>query len=299
MIKNPHPLVEVLLVCFNSEGTIFRTLSSIDTQTYPSLSVTIIDDGSSDNTVSIISEWMNLSHIKEKRLLSYDINKGLSLRLSEFIPLKDTQYLARIDSDDFWKPDKISKQVSLMIASSHLAVCGTSVELFFIDPIQHAQKVRKHTHRLDFFSNYLIYYKNIFAHSSLLFRIEPFLAVNGYRNALKYSQDYDILLRLRENGYVFSSIRECLVYLGQSQKQISAKKQTEQLECVYISQKSLGLPVIHTKISKVLNSNQSKFTKIKQVLLSGSKLSYILYHFFTYFRLWLCNNGYRWIHPDW
>ena len=69
-----------------------------------------------------------------------------------------------------------------MIASSQIAVCGTSVELFFLDPIQHAQKVRKHTHRLDFFSNYLIYYKNIFAHSSLLFRIEPFLAVNGYRN---------------------------------------------------------------------------------------------------------------------
>ena len=37
MIKNQHPLVEVLLVCFNSEGTIFRTLSSIDTQTYQSL----------------------------------------------------------------------------------------------------------------------------------------------------------------------------------------------------------------------------------------------------------------------
>ena len=200
-------------MCFNSEGTIFRTLSSIDTQTYQSLSVTIIDDGSSDNTVSIISEWMNLSHIKEKRLLSYDINKGLSLRLSEFIPLKDTQYLARIDSDDFWKPDKISKQVSLMIASSQIAVCGTSVELFFIDPIQHAQKVRKHTHRLDFFSNYLIYYKNIFAHSS-------FLSVSN-----RFLLSMDIVMRLSipktmiscygsGNGYVFISIRERLVYLN-------------------------------------------------------------------------------------
>lgn len=105
--------------CYNSENTISEAIASVLKQYYINWELLIVDDASSDNSLFIISKF-NDKRIKLNKNL---INVGISESRNRAISLARGRYIAFLDSDDLWLPEKLSKQIPLLDADE-AAVCS-------------------------------------------------------------------------------------------------------------------------------------------------------------------------------
>ena len=116
------PMVSVLIPTYNSEKTIRRALSSVFAQTLQPVEVIVVDDGSSDNTASIVENFphpMKPGFLKTVRL---DSNYGPSYARNIGWEMASGEFLAFLDSDDSWHPRKLEIQSSYMLEHDELAL---------------------------------------------------------------------------------------------------------------------------------------------------------------------------------
>ena len=110
------PLVTVGIAVYNHESYIKQCLESVLDQDYANIEVIIIDDGSSDDSVAVMSQMLadrqSPSHVQ---LYSRD-NKGMCNTLNEIAALSQGKYISYIGSDDYWLNHKISDQVAFLEA---------------------------------------------------------------------------------------------------------------------------------------------------------------------------------------
>ena len=103
------PLVSVIIPTFNSEKSIARCIDSVFLNKIQNLEVLIYDDGSSDQTLSIIENFYgNNDAVK---IYSATENKGAGYARSFLLSKATGKYIAFLDSDDFWYPSKLDKQI--------------------------------------------------------------------------------------------------------------------------------------------------------------------------------------------
>lgn len=106
-------IVNILTPVYNGEHQIFRLLDSILVQTYPNITMYVIDDGSTDNTKSVIDQYIPLFE-KKGYVLHYmhQENKGLSATINRGLKYVNGDYLLWPDADDWYKtPDAIETMV--------------------------------------------------------------------------------------------------------------------------------------------------------------------------------------------
>lgn len=113
-----NPLVSIIMPTYNSSGTLREAIDSVIAQNYQEWELLITDDCSNDDTVNIISYYMRLDNrIKLYRLLS---NSGAGVARNKSITNSNGKYIAFLDADDIWLPDKLIHQVSFMEKSGCL-----------------------------------------------------------------------------------------------------------------------------------------------------------------------------------
>ena len=103
------PTVSINLCCYNSEKYLEETLQSIFAQTYKDWELVIVNDGSTDSTESIIKECISQGY---PIVYHWQENHGLGYSRNEALKRSCGKYIAFIDHDDLWLPEKLSKQVS-------------------------------------------------------------------------------------------------------------------------------------------------------------------------------------------
>lgn len=113
------PLVSVVVPCYNHEKYVKETIESIVNQTYKNIELIVIDDGSKDNSVSLIQELAD----KYGFTFIHRPNKGLSATLNEGIKLSKGKYFCACASDDMYMLDKIEKQVEFMESNPEYGMC--------------------------------------------------------------------------------------------------------------------------------------------------------------------------------
>ena len=105
-------LVSIIMPSYNSVKFIPTTIESVLNQTYQNWEMIIVDDMSSDNSNDIINDFIQQdSRIK---LIKLDKNSGPAIARNRAIKEAKGRYIAFLDSDDLWTPDKLSKQISFM-----------------------------------------------------------------------------------------------------------------------------------------------------------------------------------------
>jgi glycosyltransferase involved in cell wall biosynthesis len=104
---NSNPLVSVVIPSFNYARYLTETIDSALAQSYPHIEVLVVDDGSSDDSLSVLARYGDrIRYFSQERLgASVARNRGIAEARGEFIAL--------LDSDDAWHPDKIAKQLVL------------------------------------------------------------------------------------------------------------------------------------------------------------------------------------------
>lgn len=103
-------LVSVITACFNAEDTICYTIESVLNQSYQNWELIIVDDCSTDNSVSVVNKYA----IKDARIKLIELDKPSgSPTLPRNIAIENSsgRYLAFLDSDDLWHPSKLKRQI--------------------------------------------------------------------------------------------------------------------------------------------------------------------------------------------
>lgn len=114
-------LVSIITPTYNCAKFIARTLDSVQAQTYQNWEMIIVDDRSQDNTKEIVEEYMkNDSRIKYHLL---DENSGAAVARTEAMKLAKGSYMAFLDSDDIWMPDKLERQIKWMNDNGYAFSC--------------------------------------------------------------------------------------------------------------------------------------------------------------------------------
>ncbi|MDL2410711.1 glycosyltransferase family A protein [Rhizobium calliandrae] len=105
--SDPSATIGVVVPMFNAERTIGATLASICRQTHQELDIIIVDDGSSDNSASIVADYAK----KDRRIrIIQQSNGGVAAARNNGAAATDAEFLAFIDADDLWAPSKIALQ---------------------------------------------------------------------------------------------------------------------------------------------------------------------------------------------
>lgn len=113
-----EPLISVVIPAYNREKTILRALNSVLRQTYSNIEVIVVDDGSTDSTVQLVSNCTD----ERVRLICLPSNQGANRARNTGISEAKGEYIAFQDSDDEWLADKLEKQMAYIFKTSVKAV---------------------------------------------------------------------------------------------------------------------------------------------------------------------------------
>ncbi len=199
-------LVTVIIPSYNCEAYIAETINSVLAQSYPSIELIIVDDGSTDKTQDIIRSYGN-----KLKLISQD-NAGVCVARNRGIQEATGEYICLLDHDDFWYPDKISQQVKAFQTFPENGVVYSSFALWFPDsnnvfPSPESFGFASVGNEIDQTFSGWIYHLLLLDSwvltSTAMFRTEVFKKCGLFDVALPYSEDWDLWLRIaREYPYL-------------------------------------------------------------------------------------------------
>jgi glycosyltransferase involved in cell wall biosynthesis len=119
--QSAQDLVSVIMPAYNCSGFIRETLESVVKQTYTNWEVIVVDDFSTDNTAQIIEAYSK----QEPRIRYYrlETNSGAAIARNKGVSMADGKYIAFLDSDDTWYPEKLEKQIAYMKKNEYNFTC--------------------------------------------------------------------------------------------------------------------------------------------------------------------------------
>ncbi|QRO13660.1 glycosyltransferase [Moraxella osloensis] len=191
-----HPLVSIVIPCYNHENFVQECIQSVIDQTYQNVELIIIDDGSKDNSVKKIQEMIPNC---EERFARFEFrhrpNKGLSATLNEALGWCNGKYYSAIASDDIMLPHKTSKQIELMLNNDVVGVFGA---VQYIDENGNLGKKFSQKDKLVNFEDIMFSEFTLIAATQMLL-LEKVREIGGYRDGM-IIEDWYMWLKLMENG---------------------------------------------------------------------------------------------------
>ncbi|MBU4233654.1 MAG: glycosyltransferase family 2 protein [Proteobacteria bacterium] len=113
------PLVSVIIPTYNRADLVRQALASVKAQTYRDFEIVVVDDGGTDGTYEVLSADRDL------RVLRHPRRRGVAAARNLGVAAARGEWLAFLDSDDLWLPDKLARQILLLEAQPELLICQT------------------------------------------------------------------------------------------------------------------------------------------------------------------------------
>lgn len=216
MAKTPiPPLVSVIMPAYNCEAYVADALQSIIDQTYENLEIIIVDDHSTDNTWSIISEIAE----KDKRIKPFRNKENLKIVGTMNFAIKEStgKYLARMDADDIRSLDSIEKQVDVLEKNDTIVIVGGASQI--CDENMNVLNERRYS-LVDKDIRAKLFRYSPYTHGSIVMRADA-LEDEPYR--LNWAEDYDLYFRLGNRGQ-FANLNEVVYKLRTHPGSVSRSK---------------------------------------------------------------------------
>jgi len=200
------PAVSVILPAYNCDKFIGKAIQSVLQQTFTDFELIIINDGSTDNTESIIQTF------EDKRIvyLKNSNNQGLIHTLNKAITHANGKYMARMDADDICLRERLAKQKAFLDQNEEITAVASTIEFIneqeektgiweldrqTITPAQIRRAILK---------------QNCIAHPTVMVRSETLKKLK-YKDYQKNIEDYDLWLRMLNRGYKIAKLDEPLL----------------------------------------------------------------------------------------
>lgn len=183
------PVISVVIPAYNAEGSISETITSVLQQTFTDFELVIVDDGSTDGTLKVISRFDD-SRIT---VLSY-ANAGPQKSRNRGLAKATGRYVSFLDADDLWTADKLARQLEALKNEPEAAVAYSWTDIID-ENSQWSHAVRRSRKEGDVFEALLL---NNFlgSGSNPLIKTAAIRAVGGFDEAILAGQDWDMWLTL-------------------------------------------------------------------------------------------------------
>ena len=216
-----NELISCIVPAFNSAQYIGEALDSIFAQTYPEIEVIVVDDGSTDGTRDLVCKYHHVAidrsqlgdestaGTREKtradprkiRLLEGD-NAGPAETRNWGVLAAQGDYLAFLDADDLWVPEKLTRQMARFTADPALELCLSHAQMFWPEHLnEEAQKYQDHQ-RSGAIPGY--------ATTTLLAKRGVFDRIGMFDPQYWFGDATDWLMRAREGGLKLEMVSEVL-----------------------------------------------------------------------------------------
>jgi glycosyltransferase involved in cell wall biosynthesis len=211
-MQQEAPTVTVLMPVYNAEKYVGEAIESILNQTYRDFEFLIINDGSTDNSATVIQSYKD----ERIRYVENGANLRLIATLNKGIELAGGKYIARMDADDISESNRLQTQVTFMTAHPEIGVCGS----WFHSIGSGSNSLSKYPTD-DFNIRYAALYQCPFCHPTIMFRT-PVMMQHGIKYSSEYphAEDYELWLRMSRVTQM-ANIPESLLKYRQHDSSIS------------------------------------------------------------------------------
>ena len=198
------PKVSVIMPAFNREKFIAESIRSVLNQSFKDFELIVIDDGSTDKTLSVANEFSSDPRVK---IFKNDSNLGIAKTRNKAVKFALGDYIAPLDSDDIWLDrEKLRKQVEFLDENPDYAMLGG--DIMHID--LNSTPVKKVLFPIyDSLIRNIILQFNPFAQSTLLIRKSAIEKFGGYSTEYAICDDYDLWLKIGTK-FKFTNIPQVL-----------------------------------------------------------------------------------------
>ncbi|WP_449557210.1 glycosyltransferase family 2 protein [Huaxiibacter chinensis] len=201
-----NDLISIIMPSYNSSKTIGHSIDSVIKQSYTNWELIITDDCSTDNTLTILNEYV--SRDSRIRVFSNTVNSGAAVSRNNSIAESKGRYLAFLDSDDIWLPEKLSKQYTFMTLNNDVDFTFTAYEFIDVTGIRFGRPVDLQGHELSFSYYDMLRKKATLGCSTVMLRKAAFKDCK--MPLIRTGQDYALWLKLLKEGKKAYLINEVL-----------------------------------------------------------------------------------------
>ena len=213
-MNNRQNSISVIIPVFNRVKLIARCINSVINQTYPVNEIIVVDDGSNDRTYDQIRR--NFPQV----IAIYQENKGVSNARNVGIQSAKSKWIAFLDSDDEWLPNKIEKQISLIKKYPLYKVCHSD-EIWIRNDVR-VNPMKKHRkYGGDIYKKCLPLC--VISPSSIIIHKDIFNDVGLFDKNLPVCEDYDLWLRICSKYEVLFLDQKLVKKYGGHDDQLSKK----------------------------------------------------------------------------
>lgn len=219
------PLISIVMVNYNHEDYIKPAIESVLAQTYQNWELIVVDDGSTDRSPEILEEYAK----KDPRIHVYLQKQNRQICVVTNIGFQHVTgaYVARLDSDDLWLPDKLEKQLQFMEEHPEGSLCFTKLDIIDENeeilndtlPDYYAAYNKRQDSRGGWM-RYFFFQGNTLIQSSLLMKREVLDSIGGFNLAYMQAHDFDFFVRAIKK-YDFIFVEEPLLKYRRTKQQNS------------------------------------------------------------------------------
>jgi len=212
-----NPKISVVMSVYNGEKHLRESIESILNQTFTDFEFIIVNDGSTDNSLEIITSYDD----ERIKIINNEENIGLTKSLNKAIKQARGVYIARQDADDISLSNRLELQFKFLEKHPEVALLGTGI--YVID--ENGDEIEKRIMHPN--PKRSLLKGNRFIHGSVMFRKSVIDELGAYNETLRYSQDYELWLRLSKE-YDVRNLTVPLYKLRMHKSSILSRKVEEQ-----------------------------------------------------------------------
>lgn len=184
--------ISVVIPAYNAASTLERALRSVANQSLSPPEILVVDDGSSDATADVVRNFSG----PQVKLIQLPQNLGSSAALNVGIAAANLPWIAFLDADDEWLPNKLARQIETINGEPSVVLCGTGCQ--FVSPtgtsLMEIATTPLNGSVLDRW--YSLLEDCVIAKQSALVRREVLLGLGGFDPHLPVGEDQDMWLRV-------------------------------------------------------------------------------------------------------
>lgn len=213
--KHTDIKISVLMGIYNCADTLAESIESILNQTHSNIEFIMCDDGSTDNTYNIASEYAK----KDSRIILLRNEKNLTLgpTLNKCLEHATGKYCARMDGDDLSTPDRFEKQVAFLEAHPEYDVVGSFMQIYGSDKL----RVMCEYPEIE-----ILVRSNPCCHATIMMKTDVYREIGGYSTDAKLTriEDVDLFWKFYLSGHKAANLQEALYIVRENYDTFKRRK---------------------------------------------------------------------------
>ncbi len=218
-----EPLVSIIIPVFNGERFLPEAVQSVLDQRYSPVEIIIVDDGSTDGTASVARSF------PETVRYLHQTNQGPAAARNRGIEYAQGSLLAFADADDLWPADKLALQLPFLIKDPAIEIVMGRIQQVLLSRTVAGQTQTEEFGEPAFSVNL----------GSAVIRKSVFERVGLFDETMRYSEDVDWFMRVREAGAAIVTIDPVTLFYRQHQENMTRGKSTSELNVLKALKRSL------------------------------------------------------------